>query len=110
MSEMDIEELTPEDARQRLASNAEIKLLDIRQPMEYEIVHLPNSILVTDEVAREILDTWSRDTEIVCYCHHGIRSYQAAMALKEHGFQKVAHITGGIDAWAQTVDPSLPRY
>ena len=50
------------------------------------------------------------EEEIVVYCHHGERAFLAAQILLESGFKKVYHLTGGIDAWSQVVDPGVPRY
>ena len=104
------EEITPEQANERLQANPEVKLLDVREEWEYERARLPQGILVTQELAREIIEQWPRDTEIICYCHHGNRSAYAALYLAQNGFTRVANLTGGIDAWSQTVDPSIPRY
>ena len=50
------------------------------------------------------------EEEIVIYCHHGERAFLGAQILLESGFKKVYHLTGGIDAWSQVVDPEVPRY
>ncbi len=63
--------------------------MDVRQQAEYDLVHLPDAILVTDGVVEEIVQGWDRDTEIICYCHHGIRSLDAAAYLAGQGFTNV---------------------
>ena len=55
------------------------------------------------------LDAW-RDKRIVIHCHHGGRSARACSLLREQGFERVENLAGGIDAWSQSVDPSVPRY
>ena len=50
------------------------------------------------------------EEEIAVYCHHGERAYLGAQVLIDSGFKKVYHLTGGIDAWSQVVDPKIPRY
>ena len=92
------------------AADPRPKLLDIREPAEYDLVRLPDAILVTDGVVEEILQSWDRDTEIICYCHHGIRSLNAAAYLAEQGFTNVSSMNGGIDAWAKEIDPNLHQY
>jgi rhodanese-related sulfurtransferase len=55
------------------------------------------------------LDGW-RSRRVVVHCHHGPRSTRACALLREHGFERVENLAGGIDAWSLTVDPSVPRY
>ena len=98
------------EAAERLAADPRPKLLDVRQQSEYDLVRLPDAILVTDGVVEEIVQGWDRDTEIICYCHHGIRSLDAAAYLAGQGFTNVSSMNGGIDAWAKEIDPTLPQY
>jgi rhodanese-related sulfurtransferase len=50
------------------------------------------------------------DAEIVCYCHHGVRSLTAASILRQAGFGRAVSLAGGIDLWSRRIDPSVPRY
>ena len=106
--EKDIE-ITPQETAE-LLRQGRIKLLDVRSPEEYEIAHVAGSVLVDQALAQEIMQTWSRDTPIVTICHHGMRSLDAAAYLRGHGFLNTKSMRGGIDAWAEQIDPSLPRY
>jgi len=101
---------TPEELSAALKGPTPPKLLDVRQPEEQAIVKLNGSLPVTQELTQEILNTWPKDGPILCYCHHGIRSLEAASYFIGHGFTNVRSLAGGIDAWAERVDPSLPRY
>lgn len=85
-------------------------LLDVRGQDEWEIVHLENARLLDQSLLDEMADSWPQDTPIVCYCHHGVRSLNAMQSLRQKGFTNVRSMAGGIDLWAQEVDPSLPRY
>jgi rhodanese-related sulfurtransferase len=89
-----------------------IYLVDVRQPWEHELVHLPDDVLVPlDRLADHADEIAPPDGAlIVTYCHHGIRSLNAAAILQQLGYARVASLQGGIDAWSQRVDPSLPRY
>ena len=58
----------------------------------------------------EMLASWDKAAQIICYCHHGIRSAQAAMFLRENGFSDVRSMKGGIDAWAVEIEPGMARY
>ena len=103
-------EFTVAEVSQQLTSDTPPKLLDIRQPHEYQIVRLEDGQLVTQELVDEILANWEKDTPIVCYCHHGNRSLQATMFFRQQGFTNVRSMKGGIEQWAQEIDTSLPRY
>jgi rhodanese-related sulfurtransferase len=103
-------EFTVQEVAELLQSAAPPRLVDVREQAEWDIVHLPAGQLLTDQLLDEILSDWPQDTSIVCYCHHGIRSVNAALFLAQKGFRNVSSMRGGIDAWAQEVDPSLPRY
>jgi len=106
--EKDIE-ITPQETAELLRQDR-IKLLDVRSPEEYEIAHVAGSVLVDQALAQEIMQTWSRDTPIVTICHHGMRSLDAAAYLRGHGFLNTKSMRGGIDAWVEQIDSSLPRY
>ena len=106
--EKDIE-ITPQETAE-LLKQGRIKLLDVRSPEEYEIANVAGSVLVDQALAQEIMQTWSRDTPIVTICHHGMRSLDAAAYLRGHGFLNTKSMRGGIDAWVEQIDSSLPRY
>lgn len=89
-------------------------VLDVREPWEvqtasvraegFELVHIPMGELSAQ------LDALDADRPIACLCHHGARSLRVAAYLQHHGFAHVVNISGGIDAWSQEKDPSVPRY
>lgn len=89
-----------------------IYLVDVRQPWEHELARLPDDILVPlDQLAdRSDEITPPAGALVVTYCHHGIRSLNAAAILQQLGHVNVASLAGGIDAWSQLVDPSVARY
>ena len=105
---MDIE-ITPAETAVLLSENR-AKLLDVRTPEEYQIAKIEGAILVDQQVAQEILQTWPKDTRIITICHHGVRSLNAASFLQASGFENVQSMRGGIDSWSITVDPTIPRY
>lgn len=102
-------EVTPRDAAE-LLKQGKIKLLDVRSDQEYAIANVPGSVLVSQTLAQEILQSWPKETPIVTMCHHGMRSLDAAAYLRGHGFTNTRSMTGGIDAWALQIDSSIPRY
>ena len=106
-----VREVSREEARVRLAANPRAVLLDVREPWEHELCHLPGDVLVPLGELDERLDEVPRtDALVVCYCHHGVRSLHAAAYLQGQGWPQVASLAGGIDAWSRLVDPSLRRY
>ena len=86
------------------------ELVDVRTEEERAIAKIQGSRLLNKE-GHDYLLSLDRSTTIVFHCHHGIRSQSAAeYFLREEGFRNLYNLRGGIDAWAQLVDPSLPLY
>jgi rhodanese-related sulfurtransferase len=85
-------------------------LLDVREPWEYDKARIPGSQLVPMREIPARASEIDQDKEVVAICHHGGRSMQVAMFLEKQGFRRVHNLTGGIDAWSRTVDPSVPTY
>ena len=104
----DLEISTTEAAR--LMAEGTVTLIDVRTPHEYEIARIEGCRLVDEALAKEIVETWPKDTAIVTVCHHGVRSLDAALYLRGQGFTKARSMRGGIDVWSRTVDPTVPRY
>ena len=104
-------ELTPDECKAHLEQGqSSPMLLDVREPWEYQIVHLENSQLVPMRKVPEIVENLDPHQEIIVVCHHGIRSRQVALFLEHHGFSNVVNLRGGLDAWARHTDTSLPTY
>lgn len=96
----------------KLQRSEEFLLLDCRERDEHALVNLPQATLLPmSEIQQRVgeLDGY-REREIVVHCHHGGRSLQVTMWLRQQGFADVKSMAGGIDAWAVDIDPSLPRY
>jgi len=87
-----------------------VKLLDVRTREEYEAVHIDGATLFSQDLMQEILGSWDRQTQVVFIDHQGTRSMDAAAYFVGHGFGNARSLRGGIDAWSQEVDSSLPRY
>lgn len=85
-------------------------LLDVREPWEYEKCSLENSQLIPMRQIPSVLNELDPDQEIIVICHHGIRSRSVAAYLVSNTFSKIINLTGGIDAWAKTVDPTMTTY
>lgn len=105
-----IEHITAQQLQHAIGAGKEITLLDVREPQEWDITHLPGAKLIPlGEVPERVNELDSAD-EIVVYCHHGQRSQRAINFLKKVGFSKLKNLAGGIDSWAANVDHEMPRY
>jgi rhodanese-related sulfurtransferase len=85
-------------------------LLDVREPQEYDICHIPNSVLIPMQQIPQRLHELNKKQEIVVICHHGMRSAQVGMFLEQNGFENIINLMGGVAAWAEDVDPQMSRY
>ncbi|MBT8117050.1 MAG: sulfurtransferase [Gammaproteobacteria bacterium] len=104
-------EMTTGECRDYLAGATEKPvLLDVREPWEYRIVHLDDSVLIPMRQIPAAVDTLDRDRETIVICHHGVRSRQVALYLERLGFTNVVNLKGGMDAWAKHTDTTLPTY
>jgi len=86
------------------------QLIDVREPWELEIVSVPETIRIPMAEIPSRLSELDADQPVAVLCHSGVRSAKVADFLTAQGFSRVANIAGGIDAWAQEVDTSLPQY
>ena len=104
--------LTAVELKQRLDSGEKIALIDVREPVEWDIVRIDGATLIPkgDIESGEGLAQLPQDRPAVLYCKTGIRSAEALAAVKKAGFSDATHLQGGITAWAKQVDPALPVY
>jgi len=100
--------ISPNDLYLRINDSA-LRLLDIRTREEFEAVAIPGSRFMTQEIMQESMN-WPKETEIILIDHSGSRVLDAAAYFAGHGFSKVKGLKGGIDAYSEQADPSLPRY
>lgn len=103
-------QVSPPELSARLGAGEQIPIVDVRSREEWDAVHLPQSVFLTQELMQEILTSWPKDREFVLLCHHGVRSLDAAAYFAGHGFAQAKSLKGGIDAWSVQVGPELPRY
>jgi len=100
------------ELKQKIDAGEDLFLLDVREPAEYEIVKIPGSVLIPkgEILNGSALADLPQDKQIVVYCKSGIRSAEALAAIKQAGLGNAVHVQGGVIAWANQVDPSLPTY
>ena len=98
------------ELKRRLDAAEKFVLIDVREPFEYEIARIPGAKLIPlGELPGRLSELDSAD-EIVLHCKSGRRSAQALRVLKEAGFARLWNVTGGIEAWADQIDPGVPKY
>ena len=106
----EVEELSATELAALLESDPQVQLVDVRETWEVELAAIPGAMVLPLGRLPELTDALDPDRPIVTYCHHGIRSAQAAGYLMSRGFDDVRHLAGGIDAWSAEVDPEVRRY
>ena len=99
-----------QELAEALKSDTPPRLIDVREPDEQSIAQIDGSQPATQELVQEMMTAWTKDTPIVTYCHLGLRSLEAASYFIGQGFTNVRSLTGGIDAWAEKLEPSMARY
>jgi sulfur-carrier protein adenylyltransferase/sulfurtransferase len=105
-----VPEISAEELKARFDKGDRFVLLDVRERFEWDIARLPGAKLIPlGELPSRMSELDSAD-EIVMYCKIGQRSVHAIRQLQKAGFAKISHLGGGIDAWAERIDPSIPRY
>jgi sulfur-carrier protein adenylyltransferase/sulfurtransferase len=102
--------ITPIGVKAKLDRGDRFKLIDVREPYEFQICRIPGSTLIPLGELAKRLSELDRGSEIVAHCRSGARSQKAVDFLKQSGFKNVRNMTGGILAWSDTVDPTVPKY
>jgi sulfur-carrier protein adenylyltransferase/sulfurtransferase len=102
--------IDPAEVKAKLDRGDDFVLLDVREPHEFQICRIPGSQLIPLGQLPKHLDQLDRDADIVAHCKSGGRSQKAVDLLKQNGFKHVRNMTGGILAWSDKVDPSVPKY
>lgn len=105
-----IEQLTPAEYVARTASGELWQLVDVREPWEIETASIANTLHIPLRELPARAGELDASQPVAFVCHSGGRSARAAEFCAAQGFSRVANIAGGIDAWATTVDPAIPRY
>ena len=110
ISTLDLKELlTSSDAA--VSDPKSCIVLDVREPWEYETAHIEGSTLIPmGDIPSRVFQELDPEAHIVAICHHGVRSLNVAVWLRNQGFEKTQSLRGGIDAWSAEVDPTVPRY
>ncbi|TXG92599.1 adenylyltransferase/sulfurtransferase MoeZ [Rhodococcus rhodnii] len=104
--------ITATELSEMLSSGRDIAVVDVREPVEWDIVRIPGATLVPKDriLSGDALAELPQDRPITFYCKTGIRSAEVLAAAKKAGFSDATHLQGGVVAWAKQVDPALPVY
>jgi adenylyltransferase/sulfurtransferase len=106
-----IPQISVEELKKKLDAKEDFFLLDVREPHEYKIANLGAPLIPVGELEKRVGElTAEKDREIVIHCRSGARSQKAALILKKAGFEHVENLAGGILAWADKIDKSMPKY
>ncbi|MDZ4798784.1 MAG: molybdopterin-synthase adenylyltransferase MoeB [Bryobacteraceae bacterium] len=103
-------DLTAVEVKERIDRGDNFKLIDVREPHEYQIAKIPQAKLIPLGDLPKHLSELNASDEFVMHCKSGVRSAKAVALLKENGFRRVRNMKGGILSWSDTVDPSVPKY
>ena len=104
-----IRQISAPELKALIDSGQTFEFMDVRTPGEREVACIEGSRLLDREAMAHLMSL-DRSTPIVFQCHHGSRSQAAAEYCLREGFTDLCNLSGGIDAWSQLVDPSVPRY
>lgn len=105
-----VPKITVEDLKQHLDRREALLLLDVREPWEYDLARIEGAKLIPMQELPERLGELDKEQAIAVYCHVGGRSARVVKFLVQQGFKDVVNLSGGIDAWAERIDPGMKRY
>ena len=103
-------EMTVEELKKRMDKKENLFVLDVRNPNEWQICKIPGTVLLPLPELAQRFGELPKDREIIVHCKSGMRSAKAIQFLRERGYRNLRNLTGGILAWSEKVDPSVPRY
>ncbi|HEV8714514.1 MAG TPA: molybdopterin-synthase adenylyltransferase MoeB [Candidatus Binatia bacterium] len=104
-----VPEMRVEELKRRLDSGDDVFILDVREPHEYQICNIGGYLVPLGDLPKRVHELDS-SREIVAHCRSGVRSAKAVDFLRQAGFRKVKNLTGGVLAWAERIDPTMPKY
>ncbi|MGH9740853.1 MAG: rhodanese-like domain-containing protein [Candidatus Acidiferrum sp.] len=107
---MDDLQISAKEVSERIARGEPLFLVDVREPWEYDLCRIPGARLIPLGTLPANLNALLDAGNVICYCHHGMRSLDAAAWLRQQGVESAKSMTGGIERWSVEVDPAVPRY
>ena len=107
---MDDLQISVQEVNARIARGDKMLVIDVREPWEFALCKLPCAKLIPLGSLPSNLNLLLDADDVVCYCHHGIRSLDAAVWLRQQGVENAKSMAGGIERWSAEIDPNVPRY
>jgi sulfur-carrier protein adenylyltransferase/sulfurtransferase len=104
-----VPQIGPEELKRRQTAGEDVFVLDVREPHEYQIANIGGHLIPLNDLPKRVGEL-DREKNIVVQCKSGGRSQRAAEFLQQQGFQHIENLAGGITAWSEKVDPSIPKY
>jgi adenylyltransferase/sulfurtransferase len=104
-----VPEISVEELKKKLDAKEDIFVLDVREPHEYKICNINGHLIPLNDLPRRVQEL-DPSKEMVVHCRSGVRSAKAVGFLRQAGFAKVTNLAGGILAWADRIDPKMPKY
>jgi molybdopterin/thiamine biosynthesis adenylyltransferase/rhodanese-related sulfurtransferase len=105
----EVPEITVQELKKRLDNGENFSVLDVREPHEYEVANIGARLIPLNELPERLAEL-DRDVPLAVHCKTGGRSARAVKLLQETGFQNAFNVEGGITAWSEEIDPSVPKY
>jgi adenylyltransferase/sulfurtransferase len=102
--------ISVQEMKRKMDAREAFELIDVREPFEFEIARIDGAKLIPLGEISERADELHREKMFIIHCHSGRRSAEAARLLKQRGFANVYNLEGGIDAWSDFIDPTVPKY
>ncbi|HEY6372873.1 MAG TPA: rhodanese-like domain-containing protein [Candidatus Sulfotelmatobacter sp.] len=104
-------EITPEEVKSKLDAGESFTLLDVREPWEFQTAHIAGAKLIPmGDVPSRAHQELDPEDLVVVLCHHGVRSMNVTVWLRQQGFEKAQSMRGGIDAWSRRIDEKVGMY
>jgi len=104
-------EITPQEVKRRLDAGEKLRLIDVREPVEFQQARIDGAELIPmRSVPQNLASLEGEEKPIVVFCHHGMRSLQVVGWLRQQGVENWTSMSGGIDQWSLAIDPKVPRY
>ena len=103
-------EISANQLNELIKKGYNIRILDVREPIELDICHLESAENIPVNLIQECIDKISKETPTVVICHHGVRSRNVIHYLEVKGYQNLINLEGGIHSWAEDIDPNMTKY
>jgi rhodanese-related sulfurtransferase len=106
-------EAIPQDIQRRIDAGEPLMLIDVREPEEYAITRIDGATLIpmrSIPANLQQLEAKADEATLIVFCHHGVRSLNVVNWLRQQGVDACQSMSGGVDAWSTSIDPSVPRY